>query len=148
MSAITYDSIVANIEQVSVDGAAVKVSWKCPVSGRIIGSSTAWMTADPSITSRVGASVKRSIASEMIYGAARLVSGLIGGAVGRVISNAVYTAANDINTRAVAGVDYTEASRRDAIVLAFDAVKSSFEWNDSRRQFVATSAPSPPAANV
>ena len=148
MSAITYDSIEDNIEQVSVDGGVVNVRWKCPASGRRIGSSTASMTADQSITSRVGASVKRSIASEMIYGAARIVSGLIGGAAGRVISNAVYTAANDINTRAVAGVDYSEASRREAIVLAFEAVKSNFEWNDSRRQFVAVTSASPQAADV
>ena len=148
MSAITYDSIVANIEQVSVDGAVVNVSWKCPVSGRLIGSSTATMTADQSITSRMGASVQRSIASEMIHGAARIVSGLIGGAAGRVISNAVYTAAGDINARAVAGADYSEASRREAIVLAFEAVKSSFEWNDRRRQFVASTSTPPPTANV
>ena len=148
MSAITYDSIVDNIDQVSVDGNVVNVSWKCPVSGRRIGSSTASMTADPSITSRVGASVKRSIASELIYGAARIVSGLIGGAPGRVISNAVYTAANDINTRAIASVDYSEASRREAIVLAFEDVKSNFAWNDSRRQFVATTSASQQAADV
>ena len=148
MSAITYDSIEDNIEQVSVEGGVVNVSWKCPASGRLIGSSTASMTADQSITSRVGASVKRSIASEMIYGAARIVSGLIGGTAGRVISNAVYTAANDINTRAVAGVDYSEASRREAIVLAFETVKSSFEWNESRRQFVATTSESAQAADV
>jgi hypothetical protein len=147
VSAISYDSIVHNIDQVSVDGNVVNVSWKCPASGRIIGSSTATMAPDQSISTRVGASVKRSIASEIIYGAARIVSGLIGGAAGRVVSNAVYTAANDINTRAVASVDYSEASRRDAIVLAFEGVKSSFEWNDKRRQFVAASA-APPAANV
>lgn len=145
MSAISYDSIVHNIDQVSVDGNVVNVGWKCPLSGRLMGSSTATMAPDQSISSRVGASVKRSIASEIIYGAARIVSGLIGGAAGRVISNAVYTAANDINTRAVAGADYSEASRRQAIVLAFDAVKSNFEWNDSRRQFVATTSASPPA---
>jgi hypothetical protein len=148
MSAISYDSIVDNIEHVSVDGAVVKVSWKCPASGRLIGTSTASMTADQSLTSRMGASVQRSLASEMIYGAARIVSGLIGGAAGRVISNAVYTAAGDINARAVAGADYSEASRRAAIVLAFEAVKSSFEWNDRQRQFVAVNSASPPTADV
>jgi hypothetical protein len=56
--------------------------------------------------------------------------------------------AGDINARAVAGADYSEASRRTAIVLAFEAVKSSFEWNDSRRQFVAMNSASPPTADV
>jgi hypothetical protein len=148
MSAIPYDSIVDNIDRVSVDGAVVTISWKCPASGRLVGTSTATMTTDQSLTSRMGASVQRSVANEMIYGAARLLSGFIGGAAGRVISNAVYTAAGDINARAVAGADYSEASRREAIAVAFEAVKSSFEWNESRRQFVAAASASPPTAAV
>lgn len=95
------------------------------------------MSADTGLASRVQASVKRSIASEVIYGAARMISSLLGGAAGRVISNAAYTAANDINTRATAGVDYTEASRQAAIVKAFEAVQSSFVWDDARQRFVA-----------
>jgi hypothetical protein len=137
MDTITYDSIAPNVGQVSVDGAQVNITWKCPVSGRVVGTSTGWMSADSSLGSRVGASVKRSIANEVIYGAARLLSSFIGGAAGRVISNATYTAAADINTRATSGVDYTEASRQAAIVVAFDAVKESFTWDDARRQFVA-----------
>jgi hypothetical protein len=137
MHTISFDSISPNIAQASVDGAQVNVTWKCPVSGRVVGTSTGWMSADPSLTSRVGASVKRSIANELIYGAARMVSSLLGGAAGRVISNATYTAAADINARATSAVDYTEASRQAAIVVAFEAVKSSFTWDDARRQFVA-----------
>jgi hypothetical protein len=137
MNTISYGSIAPNIAQVSVDGAQVNVTWKCPVSGRVIGTSQGWMAADASLSNRVGASVKRSIASEVIYGAARVLSGLLGGAAGRVVSNAVYTAAGDINARAISGVDYTDASRQTAIVAAFDAVKSSFTWDEARRQFVA-----------
>jgi hypothetical protein len=77
MNPISYDSIAPNIAQVSVDGAQVQISWRCPLTGRTVGASTGSMTADPSLASRVGASVKRSIASEVIYGAARLVSGLL-----------------------------------------------------------------------
>jgi hypothetical protein len=95
------------------------------------------MAADASLGNRVGASVKRSIASEVIYGAARMVSGLLGGVAGRVVSQAAYTAAADINARATSGVDYTEASRQAAIVAAFESVKSSFTWDEARRQFVA-----------
>ena len=46
-------------------------------------------------------------------------------------------AANDINSRATSGVDYTEASRQAAIVAAFEAVRPSFAWDEARRQFVA-----------
>ena len=136
MEPVAYATIEPNIARVEVDGAQVRVFWKCPTTGRDVGPSTAWMAADPSITNRVQASVKRSIASEIIYGAARIISGLLGGAAGRVVSNAAYTAANDINQRMTAGVDYTEASRQAAIAAAFDAVKDSFVWDDKQQRFV------------
>jgi hypothetical protein len=141
MVPVEYDAILPNIGQVEVNGAQVQVSWKCPATGRQVGQSTASMSADGSVAARVQASVKRSIASEVIYGAVRIVAGLLGGAAGRVVSNAAYTAAADINQRVTAGVDYTEASRQAAIVTAFDAVKPSFAWDDQRHQFVARQSP-------
>lgn len=137
MNPIGYDMILANIAKVDVNGAQVEVTWTCPATGRLVGQSTATMSADPSVAGRVLASVKRSVASEVVYGAARLVTSLLGGAAGRVLSNAAYTAANDINSRATAGVDYSEASRQSAIVMAFESMKPSFNWDEQRRQFVA-----------
>lgn len=137
MNPVAYDTIAPNIAQVDVEGALVKVSWKCPQSGRALGQSSAYMAADPSVAAKVQASVKRSVASEIIYGVARLISGVLGGAAGRVVSNAAYTAANDINQRVTAGADYTEASRQQAIVTAFAAVRDSFEWDAQQRRFVA-----------
>lgn len=137
MTPLSYDAIAANIADVSVEGAQVKVSWKCPSSGRVVGTSTGTMAADPSLTSRVGASVKRSIASEIIYGAARMVANLLGGVAGRVVSTAVYTAAADINARATSNVDYSEASRQAAVVAAFESVKPSFAWDEAQRRFIA-----------
>jgi hypothetical protein len=136
MNPVPYETIAPNIAQVDVDGALVRVSWKCPLTGREVGQSTASMSADPSVAARVQASVQRSIALEVIYGAARLVAGLLGGAAGRVVSNAAYTAAGDINSRITAGSDYTEASRQAAIVTAFEAVKPSFVWDEQRKRFV------------
>jgi hypothetical protein len=137
MNPVGYDTIEPNIARVDLDGAQVQVFWKCPATGREIGQSAATMAADASVTSRVQASVKRSIASEVIYGAARIIAGLLGGAAGRVVSNAAYTAAADINTRVTAGVDYTEASRQAAIVTAFESVKESFVWDPQANRFVA-----------
>jgi hypothetical protein len=137
MDPIQYDTIAPNIANVDVNGALVRVSWKCPLTGRDVGQSTANMTADPSVAGRVQASVQRSIASEIIYGAARLAAGLLGGAAGRVVSNAAYTAASDINSKVTAGSDYTEASRKAAIVMAFESVKPSFVWDEQRQKFVA-----------
>jgi hypothetical protein len=85
----------------------------------------------------VQASVARSVAQEVIYGAARFVAGLLGGAAGRVVSNAAYTAAGDLNTKVTAGVDFTEASRQAAIVSAFESVRPAFAWNDQQQRFEA-----------
>jgi len=137
MDPVGYDVISANLAKVDVNGAQVDVKWKCPATGRVVGQSTATMSADPSVPGRVLASVKRSVVSEVVYGAARFVAGLLGGAAGRVVSNATYTAAADINSRITAGVDYTEASRQAAIVTAFETVKPSFAWDEQRRQFIA-----------
>jgi hypothetical protein len=137
MNPVGYDMVVANIANVEVSGAQVEVTWKCPLKGHVVGTSMATMSADPSVGGRVFASVKRSVASEVVYGAARFVASLLGGAAGRVVSNAAYTAAGDINSRATAGVDYSEASRQAAIATAFDTIKPSFVWDEQRRQFVA-----------
>ena len=137
MDPIAYETIAPNIAQVDVTGAEVRVSWKCPLTGREVGKSTAYMTADPSVAARVQASVKRSIAYEIIYGAARVVADLLGGVAGRVVSNAAYTAASDINTKVTAGSDYTEASRQTAIVAAFESVKPSFVWEEKQQKFIA-----------
>lgn len=137
MVPVRYEAITPNIAQVDVTGAQVQVTWKDPFTGRQVGQSTGWMAADQSMGSRVGASVKRSIVYEIVYGIARFISSRLGGTAGRIVSNATYTAANDINYRATAGVDYTEASRQAAIVAAFASVSSSFSWDEQRQRYVA-----------
>jgi len=137
MNPIAYETIAPNVANVAVNGAVVQVNWKCSLTGREVGQSTATMTADPSVAGRVQASVKRSIAYEVIYGAARIVADLLGGVAGRVVSNAAYTAASDINSKVTAGSDYTEASRQAAIVAAFESVKPSFAWDDEQQKFIA-----------
>jgi len=134
---VSYDAIEPNIAQVDVSGSQVQVVWKCPVTGRQLGQSTAYMAADTSLRGRVTANVKRSIMSEITYGAARFISNLLGGTAGRVLSNAAYTAAGDVDNRATSGVDYSEATRQAAIVAAFEQVQTSFVWDESRQRFVA-----------
>ncbi|HEY6898193.1 MAG TPA: hypothetical protein VI279_13105 [Rhodocyclaceae bacterium] len=137
MNPITYEAIEPNIATVEVEGAQVRVTWKCSQTGREVGQSSATMAADASTAGRVKSSVERSIASELINGLARFITGLVGGPVGRVVRNATYTAASDLNARAVAASTFTEASKKAAIVRAFDSVSASFEWNEQKKAFVA-----------
>jgi hypothetical protein len=137
MNPMSYEAIAPNIAQVEVSGPQVKVTWKCAATGRQIGQSTATMSPDASMAGRVQASVKRSIVSELTSGAARFLGGLLGGSAGRVINDAANTAASDIRYKATSGVDYSEASRQAAIVVAFESVQSAFAWDEQRQQYVA-----------
>jgi hypothetical protein len=100
-----------------------------------MGESSATMAVDDSVGGRVQANIKRSIVSEIGSAIARFVSNLLGGAAGRVLSNAAYTASSDLQYKATANVGYTEATRRAAIVSAFRSVEAYFIWNEARERF-------------
>ena len=135
MKPIDYDVIEPNIAGVQVDGYTVRVSWKCPQTGRMLGESSAAMSVDSSVGARFQASIKRNIVSEAGSSAARFVGNLLGGAAGRVLRNAAYTASSDLQSKATESVGYTEATKRAAIVTAFNLVQGSFDWNEERQRF-------------
>jgi hypothetical protein len=123
MSQIEYDTIEPNVANVQVDGSNVRVTWRDPDTGRVVGESSATMSADYSIGGKVQSSVKRSIVSEVSSGAARFLGGLLGGAAGRVVRDAAYTVSSDVQSRASTAAQYTEASKR--------------AWNHEKQRFVA-----------
>lgn len=137
MSPISYDAIHPNIAEMTVQGATVRVAWKCPETGRRVGESSATMSDDASVGGRVQSSVKRSIVSEISSGAARFLGGLLGGTAGRIARDAAYTAASDLRSKADSALRYNEASQRAAIVAAFSSVESSFVWDDRTRRYLA-----------
>jgi hypothetical protein len=137
MSQIEYDTIAPNIANVSVDGSNVRVTWRDPDTGRIVGESAATMSADYSMGGKVQSTIKRSIVSEVSSGAARFLGGLLGGAAGRVVRDAAYTASSDVQSRASSAAQYTEASKRAAIVSAFASVQNNFTWSHEKQRFVA-----------
>ncbi len=133
----TYDAIASNIAAVNVSGSTVQVTWQCPETGRRMGESSANMQADASVGGRVQSTVKRSIVSEVTSGAARFIGNLLGGSAGRVVRDAANTAASDLRNKADSTMEYSEASRRAAIVAAFASVESSFQWDDRKQRFRA-----------
>jgi hypothetical protein len=143
MSSISYDTIAPNIAQVNVSGSQVQVQWKCPRTGRMLGSSTGSMSADPSVSGRVGASVKKNVASEVIYGAARAISGLFGGAAGRVVSNATYTAASERKRRPAPTTPRRADKRRSSRRSSPSDPRSSGMRGDSSSWPRHSSLPSP-----
>ncbi len=134
---VTYERIAASIAAVTVHGADVRVHWKNPLTGAPMGESSALMSVDMSLAARVKAQAKRSVVQEIAAAFMRALSGALGGSAGRIVRDMAYTASHDLQSRALAGVNYTESTRREAVVRAFAAVQERFTWDASSRRFVA-----------
>ena len=133
----TYETITANVANTRVSGNKVEIDWKCAASNKPMGTSAAYMSPDHSVTNEVAASLKRSVIREIGYGITRFLGGLLGGGAGRVLSDASNTAASRVSHNVSTAAQYTEKSRREAVVSAFAAVQAQFRWDDGGRKFVA-----------
>lgn len=142
-SPLTYQQLARNIANISTEGAQLRVLWKDVRSSALAGESVATMVADASIGGRMRATMKRSIVQEIAGSIMRAISSALGGSAGRVVRDVAYSASYDLQSRALAGVAFSEESRRDAVVRAFAAVRHHFVWDVALGAFVVRSnAPS------
>jgi hypothetical protein len=134
---VTYDLIEPNIAELDVQGERVDVTWKCPVTGKIVDTSTAMMKAggDP-MAGEVKAVVSRTLIAEAIRFVSETIAHSVGGVAGRVAQQAAVPTQMGLSSKAIAP-KYTEAMRQKAIVEAFKQVKEKFNWDEDRGQFVA-----------
>jgi hypothetical protein len=114
----------------------VRVLWKDALTTALAGESAAYMVADQSIGGRMRATMKRSVVQEIAASIMRAISGMLGGAAGRVVRDVAYSASYDLQSRARAGVSFTEDSRQDAVVRAFADVRANFDWDTQANEFV------------
>jgi hypothetical protein len=123
-----------------VHGAEVQVHWKDPLTQEPMGVSSATMTPDTTLAARMQAQARRSMVHEIASTIMRVLSmaleRTVGGGAARVVRDVAYTASYDLQSRALAGSAYTEASRRDAAVRAFAAVRDAFAWDERAGRFV------------
>jgi len=134
MTDITYDMIQPNVANVTTNGSAVEVSWKCAGTGKDMGKSTAQQQADNSVGGRVANTVKQSVFREIAFGAVNLISGLLGSSAGRVARDATYSATSQYHANSSS---YNENTKRAAIVRAFKQVEAGFGWNEEKKIFIA-----------
>lgn len=136
----TYDQIKPLIHSESFTGQQMVVLFHAenlhqPIQG--IGM----MIPDQSqMMKSVGKSaVKRSIFSSIISSVSRLLGGAIGGVGGSIASSAAssvgYAAVNNQAMGDMMKVDDTPENRQKAVLMAFDSVKSFFEWDDSSKSW-------------
>ncbi len=135
----TFDMIEPNVAETEVDGANVIVTWKCPVSGKIVGKSEAPMQAATSTTRNVAQATQRSLLDAGVQAFVALFSRTFGGLAGQVASSAAYPAKAGAMAQ-VGRPAYTKSSQNAAALEAFDQVKDKFRWDEDRELFVSVSS--------
>jgi hypothetical protein len=132
----TFDMIEPNVAETEVNGANVVVTWKCPVSGKIVGKSEAQMQAGSSTARNISQAAQRSLLEAAIQASVRFISQTFGGLAGQVAGSAAYPAKAGAMGQ-IARPVYSKASENAAALAAFDQVKDKFRWDENRELFVA-----------
>lgn len=136
MATVTYDQIEPNIAEVDTEGPTVKVVWKCPISGEVVGKSNATMTVDPTVT-QIKTGVARTFVMSGVPAIVQSIARAFGfGSLGMRVTQAVVTPASYSVAGKMTAVKYTDAMRRKAVVAAFAAVEKQFRWDEDRGMFV------------
>jgi hypothetical protein len=133
---VTYDQIEPNIAEVDVQGERVTVTWKCPVSGKVVGESIAQMESD-----QVASAVKSGVARAVVFEGMSAIVQAIGqrfGMFGSKVASAAMAPMSGGVIQSVGAPRFTEAARRKAVVVAFVPVEAKFEWDEDRGLFVAS----------
>lgn len=137
----THDNIAPLVANLQESGRAVRVTFRCPVSGQTVQSAHS-VPRNNTASSQMMKTAKRS----MMYGLQSAVNQTIrnvfgyNNMVGRVASDvtrqAMYSAAN------TAGNQNTLSARekRDAVVEAFKKVSRQFIWDSNRGHWISAKA--------
>jgi hypothetical protein len=134
----TFDMIEPNVAETDVDGANLIVTWKCPVSGKIVGKSEAAMQGASSTARDISRAAQRTLADTFIQAVVSFIGSTFGSLAGRVAGSTSY-AAKAGAMKEIARPVYTQASQNAAALVAFEQVKDKFRWDENRELFVAVS---------
>ena len=136
-TSLTFDLSFWAVANITTNGSAVEVSWKCAETGKDMGRSTAQQQADNSVAGKVLTTVKQSVVREIGYGIVSFVSSLVGDSAGRIARDATWSASSQLQSRAHAASYYNESTKRSAVVQAFKQVEPNFQWNEGKQIFIA-----------
>lgn len=123
---IKYDDIYRNIAKSDIQGAVVKVSWKCPISDEIIAESSAQMVADKSLKGNMSSELTKGMINQAKGWFASFATSILGGQAGHTVRRMGTTLANHMGKQQ----QYGEEVQKEAIVKAFDKVKDKFVYSE------------------
>ena len=138
MAEVTYESIQSLIESAEQDGASMKVTFKCPVSGGTIESSAA-IKKGKGIADVAKASAQKSLMYSLRRGVLGMVRSVLGGGafgrVGRDVANQLMGEA-DKRSKEV----FSEEEKNAAVVEAFNGVSSKWVHDAKNNRWVLAQA--------
>lgn len=137
MSQISYDTIHPLIARAEQEGTAMRVTFRCPVSGQEVEAS-AGLRAANTVGNRVAQSAKRSLMWSVrgaIAGAVRRAFGH--GMLGSMASSAARGA---MSSTSGSTTSFSDSDKQDAMVRAFESVASQFAWDAPNNRFISAQA--------
>lgn len=136
MSDLSYPQVASLVASAEQQGHNMQVVFRCPVQGTDISASAALRKED-SLGSKVASGAKRRLAWGVKSALARSVRRAVGyGMAGSVASGAVYSAASGDSSNQ----SFTDAEKQQAVVEAFENVRTSFAWDAANSRFISAAA--------
>jgi uncharacterized tellurite resistance protein B-like protein len=136
MSQSIYESIQPLIAHAEQHGSAMRVVFRCPVSGQEVEAS-AGLRQDSSMTSRIARSAKRSL----MWSVRSAIASAVRSAFGHgVVGNVITSASREVVYAGQGTLRYTDEDRRDAIERAFQVVADRFVWDAQQGRYIAVQA--------
>ncbi|MCP4444464.1 MAG: TerB family tellurite resistance protein [Myxococcales bacterium] len=138
MLSTNYDILFPLIAQATPDGATMRVTFRCPVTGTTV-EAYATMQASDGVGSRAKAGVKRGLMWSLrgaVASAARQAVG--GGMAGSMASGAAYGATSNVGS----STSFSEEQKKAAMVEAFESVRGQFAWDAANNRFISVQAAS------
>lgn len=140
MPDISWDNVQPLVADSQVSGRSVRVTFRCPVSGRNMPASGS-VPPDTSITGRVASQAKRSFFNELRWAVSRSIRSALGyNFLGRIAADVVGGAVDAAVRGSPASSGLSEAERQRAIVEAFRAVQGRFVWDGTRGRWIGADA--------
>lgn len=140
MPEITYENVAPLIFSTQQSDRTLRFAFRCPVSGTTVESSFT-LPRDTSLSTRVAATAKRSLLSQVRWSVSRAIRQAFGySMIGRIIGDVVGSVADGMTRSVPDTVSVSDSERRTAAVEAFKRVSRSFVWDDKSDRWISTQA--------
>jgi hypothetical protein len=145
-SQFSYEQIQPLIQSADVWGTQMHCRFRCPVSGATAEASIEMQSLAGKVAGTAVATAKQNVLWSVRSAVTSAIWKSAGsGILGRVASDAAYTAMSQVDVPA-SGPTFSEKDKREAVVKAFATVAGAFRWDESGQRLIGAGATAGAAA--